>query len=162
VGESLTDAASTIADRARAAAGEVGSELGDAATGFAEDQKASGAKLIQNVSEAARAAADKLAADSPTVAGYVRDASQQIDRFASDFQNRSIGDLMRDVGDFARRQPALFIAGSVLAGFMLTRFLKSSAPDEGTGGFAGSSGSLRRNQGTRDTRRQSTRGDYVG
>jgi hypothetical protein len=31
------------------------------------------------------------------------------------------------VEDFARRQPALFIGGSVAAGFALARFLKSSA-----------------------------------
>jgi len=155
VGGSITDAAGSVAEKAKAAVGDVGENLTGAASKFADSQKASGTKIIQNVSEAAQAGAEKLEAQSPMMAGYVRDASQQLDRFADDFQNRSIGDLMQDVSNFARRQPAIFIAGSVLAGFVLTRFLKSSSPEDGRQHFAGPSGSRRWDQDDRGD-------DYVG
>jgi hypothetical protein len=41
-------------------------------------------------------------------------------------RERSLEDLMCMVDDFARRQPAAFFGGSVVAGFLLSRFLKSS------------------------------------
>jgi hypothetical protein len=85
---------------------------------------------MQNVSKAADAAAEQLRGDAPGIAQHMHDAARELERFAQDLEERSIGDLMQNVTDFAKRQPTMFIAGSVLAGFMLTRFLKSSSSDE--------------------------------
>jgi hypothetical protein len=50
-------------------------------------------------------------------------------------RERSLDDLMQSFGRFARTQPATFFGGAVVAGFALSRFLKSSAdaPSRGTG-----------------------------
>jgi hypothetical protein len=42
-------------------------------------------------------------------------------------RNQSIEDIITAIDEFARRQPVAFFGGSVLAGFVLSRFLKSSA-----------------------------------
>jgi uncharacterized membrane protein YdfJ with MMPL/SSD domain len=47
-------------------------------------------------------------------------------RAADDLRNRSMEDLVDSFTRFARRQPAAAFAGSVLAGFVLSRFLKSA------------------------------------
>jgi hypothetical protein len=39
--------------------------------------------------------------------------------------------MLGNVSDFARRQPAVFFAGAIAAGFALSRFAKSSAKRKG-------------------------------
>jgi hypothetical protein len=60
-------------------------------------------------------------------AGYIKDVAKQLDTMASALRERSVDDMLGDVTDFARKQPALFFAGAVAAGFALSRFAKSSA-----------------------------------
>jgi hypothetical protein len=40
---------------------------------------------------------------------------------------------VRDTESFARRRPEVFLGGTILAGLMLARFLKASAPDTAAG-----------------------------
>ena len=47
-------------------------------------------------------------------------------------RERSIGDLFNNFSDFARRQPLTVMAGSVFAGFLVSRFLKSNAANAPT------------------------------
>jgi hypothetical protein len=74
-------------------------------------------------------AAAELAQQSPTVARYVRDAAKQVDGLSNNIRGRSVSELMHAATDLARSQPALFFAGALAAGFALSRFLKSSAPE---------------------------------
>jgi hypothetical protein len=127
-GDKLKDAAGTAADKLKQTASDVGGELADSAVRLADAQKASGTRILHNVSKAVDAAAGELESDAPFLARPIKDAARGIERFASDFDNRSVGELARRIGDYARREPATVIAGSVLVGFLLTRFLKSSAP----------------------------------
>jgi hypothetical protein len=49
---------------------------------------------------------------------------------AGSWLQESDGDrIMRDVEDFARRQPLLVVAGGMVAGFALSRLLKASSRD---------------------------------
>jgi hypothetical protein len=64
-----------------------------------------------------------------TVARYVEMAADRIDQVARHLRDRDIGDLARDVEQFARRQPAAFIGATFMAGMLAARFLKSSAGD---------------------------------
>lgn len=47
---------------------------------------------------------------------------------------------MDQTSRMVRRQPALFIGGAVAAGFLLSRFLKSSEHHESSGGYESRSG----------------------
>jgi hypothetical protein len=69
----------------------------------------------------------------PQVANYVHEAAAQLEDVAKTLRLRSVDDLIEEIGSFARSQPALFFGGAMLAGFALTRFLKSSGDraDEG-------------------------------
>jgi hypothetical protein len=57
----------------------------------------------------------------------LRDGGAKCRGPASSLRERSIDDLVRSLNNFARNQPAAFFGGAVLAGFALSRFLKSSA-----------------------------------
>jgi hypothetical protein len=62
-----------------------------------------------------------------TVAHYVEQAADQIERLSERLKNKDVRELLDDVQQLARRQPALFIGGAFALGLMGARFLKSSA-----------------------------------
>jgi hypothetical protein len=74
-----------------------------------------------------------------TVARYVEQAADQIDRVTRNLKNKDVGELVEDAQRLARRQPALFVGSAFAIGLLGARFLKSSAPyrsDEyGYGGY---------------------------
>ncbi len=74
---------------------------------LAEQQKQAGADQIGGVARAVQGAAREIEQKMPQAAGFIHDAGS--------------------LNDFARTQPAVFFGGAVLAGFALSRFLKSSA-----------------------------------
>lgn len=92
-----------------------------------ESGKAAGADQIEGVARAVRGVADQFEEQLPSAASYVRDAAEGIERASSTLRDSSIEDICRMTSDFARRQPVAFFGAAVLAGFALSRFLKSSA-----------------------------------
>jgi uncharacterized protein YjbJ (UPF0337 family) len=127
VASDVKEAASDLAGQARAAASEAADRTKSRVTDYAEQQKGAAAEQIVKLSEAAHAAADHLNEASPTMARYTHDLAGGIDRFAGVVRERSVGDLVRQASSYARREPAMFVAGTVFVGFVMARFLKSSA-----------------------------------
>lgn len=65
-----------------------------------------------------------------TIAGYVEQAANQIDRISQGLKNKDVGELARDAQRLAQRRPALFIGSAFAIGLVGARFFKSSPPDE--------------------------------
>ena len=87
---------------------------------------------LGSVANAVRQSAQPLRQNhQDTIAEYVEKAADQLERFSSRLRERDMGELMDEARQFARRQPALFIAGAFAAGVIGARFLKSSSPDSG-------------------------------
>lgn len=105
---------------------EVSHRVTDQALGFAEQRKREGAERIDGVARAIHGAAEQIGRDLPQAAGYIHDAAARLEVASSLVRDRSLEDLVGMVDDFARQRPAAFFGGSVLAGFLLSRFLKSS------------------------------------
>lgn len=93
-----------------------------------------------------------------TIAGYVEQAADQIERFSRHLRDKNVTDLFGDVQRLARRQPAVFVGGAFALGLLSARFFKSSPPSTSAGqwrpntpatgyGSAGSPG-IRRYAGT--------------
>jgi hypothetical protein len=53
-------------------------------------------------------------------------AAQEIDRASRYLHDHEVKDLVRDAEVLARRRPAVFVGGTLAAGFLLARFLRSS------------------------------------
>jgi hypothetical protein len=128
--ETLHNLKQTFSDAAQ----EVGKEAREAlepvtekAMNAAEKQKEAGADQMQSVARAIHGAADQLQGDMPQAAEHVHNAAQGLERASNALRERSFEDLATGLRDFARKDPAIFIGSSLLAGFVLARFLKSSA-----------------------------------
>ena len=126
----LKDKAAGLGEQAKSAAYTAADEARSYARSFADEQKANAADGVRDVSRALGDAADNLDERYGFVAGYVRDAAGEVDRVASTLKDRSIDDLVYSVEGFARRQPTAFLGATVLAGFALARFIKSSARED--------------------------------
>lgn len=135
-GAKVSEAASRVRDEAAGVAADVKAEASgvakaaqERAAGFAEEQKRAGAEQAEGLKRAVHRAADELEGSSPQLAHYVREAADSTGQLARALRNRSVGELVGDVEDFARRQPVAFFGATVLAGFALARFVKSSGED---------------------------------
>jgi hypothetical protein len=116
-GKTALDAASvTVKERART---------------VAEQQKKTGADQIGGVARAIHGAANEIEQEMPHAAGFIHDAAAKLEGAADSLREHSVDDLIRSLNNFARSQPAAFFGGAVLAGFALSRFLKSSSGHSG-------------------------------
>src|SRR6185437_2870984 len=114
-------AAGTAAQRQVA---QLGEQMRGAAESLVEEQKERMAAAVQGVADMLRRTADTLERENnATAAHYAGRVAAQIDRFSSAVREREIGEMVASTEDFARRQPALFIAGAVAAGFVIGRLL---------------------------------------
>jgi hypothetical protein len=109
-----------------AEASELAANIGEEVTHAAEHQKERGADIMIGFARAITTAADEIQGQSPIVARQFKSAADGVGRLSDDLRDRSIHELVGIASGYARRQPAVFFAGAVAAGFALTRFLKSS------------------------------------
>jgi hypothetical protein len=136
-----TRGSGSIASEARESARTAGQAVGDQAMAFVsdlgeqvskkvDDQKFRGVEAIRALAGAADTAAQQLEQQSPQVAGYVRDAAERVRGLSRTIEERDFHELLRSATNAAKSNPVTFFAGAVLAGFALSRFLKSSSRGE--------------------------------
>lgn len=118
---------SSAAEHAQDTASKAAGTVKDRVRESAEQQKTAGADRIDDAAEAMKAAADNLEQKIPLAAEYVDAVAGRLGSVASALRERSVDDMLGNCADFARRQPAVFFAGAMAAGFALSRFAKSSA-----------------------------------
>jgi ElaB/YqjD/DUF883 family membrane-anchored ribosome-binding protein len=103
------------------------SRLREGATARVSQQKDTATKGLGSIAQAARSTTQQLREQQhDTIAEYIEQAAERLERFSSNLNSRSVSDLMSDVQRFARRQPALFVGAAFAAGLLGARFLKSS------------------------------------
>ncbi|HEX4769017.1 MAG TPA: hypothetical protein VH414_22360 [Lichenihabitans sp.] len=124
----LKDQAAQAAQQAKHTVTAMADEARHRITEIIDQQKIAGADQVAGVAKAAQAAAGDLQQTSPQLAKLVRAAAESVDHVADDIRSSDLADLLGSLSDFGRRRPVAFFGGAVLAGFLLTRFLKSDAP----------------------------------
>jgi hypothetical protein len=123
-----------IVDQAKQAVSHVASQAREQVNSELDAQKGKAVEMMGSVATAIRETSEKLKGVGPLgdVAGR---AAQGIEKAADFFEGKKIGDVVRDVESFARREPALFIGAALAIGVVGGRFLKSSGHrDEGASG----------------------------
>ena len=119
----------SLSDKAKSDVAQAAESAKCEARRIAGDQKEAGATTLGEVAGAVHGAARSLETEMPQMASYVHDAAARLEDAARTLRTRNVDELVNDIGHLARSQPALLFGGAMLAGFALTRFLKSTAPD---------------------------------
>ncbi|HTJ19920.1 MAG TPA: hypothetical protein VL494_24220 [Steroidobacteraceae bacterium] len=92
-----------------------------------EQRKRSAAERVDGIAQAIERTGAHFSDNEPTLADMANRLASTVSNLATRLREGSIEDLVDDTRALARRNPALFIAGGVLAGFALARFAKASA-----------------------------------
>ncbi|MGI8494761.1 MAG: hypothetical protein ACR2L1_05545 [Pyrinomonadaceae bacterium] len=98
-----------------------------------DERKATLAQSLGNVADTIRQVGGNLKdSEEPTgaaaaTAKYGDKLARQVEQFSGYLEKHNVGEMMKDVEGFARRNPAYFIAGAFVLGLLGARFLKSSA-----------------------------------
>jgi ABC-type transporter Mla subunit MlaD len=123
----LSELASNAAEQLQTAA----QPLKEDARQLAEEQKERGADRIKTLAQAVHGAAEEIGKQVPQAAGYIHSGAEQLERASRMLRENSVDDLLQMTKRPAREQPLAFIGGSVAAGFVLARFLRSSSAASG-------------------------------
>jgi hypothetical protein len=118
--DGVADAVQSLATSAAQTAVQTAKEK---AAGLVEEKKASAADQVEDVARAL----GEVSQHVPLAGSYLREAASGIHQVSSTLRDRRIDQLIDDFGRFAARRPAALIGASVIGGFALARFLKSSA-----------------------------------
>lgn len=125
-GQALKAEAQSFADAAQQRAREEAQKHTQTAT-----------RTLGDFANAIRRAGEELGqSDQSPAARLVRQAADGLEGFSRNLADKQPEDLLNDVRDFGRRNPAAFIGGAVLVGVALGRFLRAS---DGGGTYGGQS-----------------------
>lgn len=91
-----------------------------------EQRKRSAADRVDEIAQALGRTGEQFSDNEPTLAELATRLAGTVGNLATRLREGSIDDLVDDTRTFARRNPAWFLAGGVLAGFALARFVKAS------------------------------------
>jgi hypothetical protein len=124
VKDQVKDKAQVAQDKARGAMGQARGRVSDQV-----DQRSTQAgERIAGTASDVRSIAEELrnqGKDAP--ANLAEQVASQADRVGDYLKGASGDRILRDVEDFARRQPMLVAAGALALGFAASRFLKASS-----------------------------------
>jgi hypothetical protein len=95
-----------------------------------ETQKDRAAEQVQQLAGSIERAGATLEDEQPSLASYTRRIATRLTSFSENLRTRSVGELLEDTEALARRNPALFLVGSVGIGVALARFLKAQPQHE--------------------------------
>jgi ElaB/YqjD/DUF883 family membrane-anchored ribosome-binding protein len=133
--EQVKDKARGVAEEAKGQTREqLRSQLAQRSTQLGE-QTASASSAMRRASSQLREEGNER------VAGLVEAVADRGQRLGEYLRDADGDQLLRDVEDFARKQPWLMVGGSALVGFLGSRFMKASSHGryQQSGGYAGSS-----------------------
>lgn len=139
VKQTIQEKAADVANQAQSKAGEWSDQVkektseagkqvaGNLRSSF-EEQKGQTADQVQNIASALRNSGQELRSNNQeSVAQYTDLVADQVEQFSDYVRNQDLNGMLQDVRNLAQRQPELFVTGSLAAGFLLGRFLKSTS-----------------------------------
>ena len=151
VKDQVREKAQVAQDKARGAVGQARGRLSDQV-----DQRSTqaGERIAGTASDVRSIAEELRSQGKDTPANLAEQVANQADRVGDYLKGASGDRILRDVEDFARRQPMLVAAAGLALGFAASRFLKASSSRryESTYGTSGDGGYRRAYTSPYDTR----------
>lgn len=124
----LTGLASDIASTAVSHGKQLLETARGQATGFIDQRKNETAQSISDLASSLRDSG-KTFEDRPNILAFMGSAADGLEQLAGGIRDRSFAEIYAEAEDFARRKPLVVGAATIAAGFILARFIKSSADE---------------------------------
>jgi hypothetical protein len=133
--QTATEAFHDARDEVTQKVGEYATEAKEALLKRAEGTQQDLSSNLRAFGGALRAASEHLAnSNQRTASKFVLDAAGGMERLSSSLKDKPFEVVLEEIRAFGRDNSGALIAGSVLAGVALGRFVKSSAPSGTSGG----------------------------
>jgi hypothetical protein len=134
--QTATEALHDARDEVTQKVGEYATEAKEALFKRAEGTQQDISSNLSAFGGALRAASEHLAnSNQPTASKFVREAAGGMERLSSSLKDKPFENVIEEIRAFGREHSGALIAGSVLAGLALGRFVRSSAPSATGGGW---------------------------
>lgn len=91
--------------------------------------KAAAADQADAIAGALDAAAERLSGANYTLADYAHGLGRDVAAVAEQLRNRTVDELVAETESLARRNPTIFVLGSLGVGIVLSRYLKARGVD---------------------------------
>ncbi len=128
VAQQAAQQAGQLVNQVQQQAGSVAQQVQGQARSQLAAQKDNVANSLSGLAQAARQIGDQMRQSGQApLAHYADTTADQIQQTADYLRNRTLDQLIGDIENFARRQPAVFIAGGLVLGMLAARFIKSSS-----------------------------------
>jgi ElaB/YqjD/DUF883 family membrane-anchored ribosome-binding protein len=115
-------------DRLQAAATGLAGQAGRTVEAQASTLMSKAGESLEQVARAMRDAGTNLREERPEIATYADTAAQRVDTAASYLREHDAREVIDTAQDYARRQPAVVVAGALAVGLLVGRFLRSGSP----------------------------------
>lgn len=119
-----------VKGRAREVVQQAKDRAGERIESRITDSKSRAAETLSGVASTLLSSSQQLREQNHSGAGRaVERAAEGVERFAHYLQDTNVDEVVDQVYDFARRQPAAFIGGAFALGFLASRFIKATTPE---------------------------------
>lgn len=113
--------------RARDSAEDVKGAAQQQAESLFDNQKTAAAEQTHKISQALHKMGDEFDQQQQTTfSRWANQLADQTDRVSDQLRHQDLQRLMDSAGAYSRREPMLFMGGAIAAGFLVSRFLRSS------------------------------------
>jgi len=126
--ERTSQSVEQVKERVSDAAGQAKEQTREQLRAQIETRTTQAGEQVSSTAQAFRGASDQLRQQgNDRAASMVEAVAERSDRLGA-YLTRTDGDgMLRDVEDFARRQPWLLVGAGTVAGFLTARFVKASS-----------------------------------
>jgi len=94
-----------------------------------DDQKGTAANFVEQLAQTVQKSGEQFKGQQDWIASAIGRGAAELNTLAGSLRDKDLGELTREVQSFARRQPALFIGATLVAGFAVARLGKIVAGD---------------------------------
>jgi hypothetical protein len=133
-GAGMNDEGTGLYEQAKETASESYDVVANKATSSIEQRKNEFSSGLKTVADSVREVGGQIRTKgepsqlTDMASEYSHKTAHALDGVANYFERKDLRAITRDIEDFARRNPAIFLGGAFALGLLAARFLKSSPP----------------------------------
>ena len=131
LGETLAEPVQEMAQQGKEKLADLTDQLRSSVGAGIDQRKSSMVASLGTVAETIQEARHKLQeSGNDSLGSYLGRGQQLVERLSGYLDEKEVQHIARDVRAYAHRNPTLVVGGLFAAGFLVGRFLRSSAPPE--------------------------------